>query len=162
MGLVFLRARDSHRVPPARNRQAAPLDHVGTELFEQDRGRLKASRRRVVGYSCLPEGMEWMAMNKDDANESLLVLIGDLLYKNQLLREAIGSKDEALELIIKHLTSAATSACSCGVVNQLIFVRNTVKERDVELARRRRYCFNEFCNIAKYLIDSAANSIGTR
>jgi histone H3/H4 len=102
--------------------------------------------------------MEWIAMNKDDANESLLILIGELLYKNQLLREAIASKDEAIELIINHLMSAATSACSCGVANQLTFVRKTVKERDVELAREKRYCFNEFCNIAKYLIDSLANS----
>jgi histone H3/H4 len=102
--------------------------------------------------------MEWTTMNKDDANESLLSLIGELLYKNQLLREAIASKDEAIELIIKHLMSAATSACSCGVANQLTFVRNTVNERDVELARRKRYCFNEFCNIAKYLIDSATKS----
>ena len=103
-----------------------------------------------------------MAVNKADGNESLLVLIGELLYKNQLLREAVASKDEAIELVINHLMSAAASACSCGVVNQLTFVRNTVKERDVELARRRRYCFNEFRNIAKYLIDSTANSIGTR
>ena len=103
-------------------------------------------------------GMEWTAMNKDDANESLSGLIGELLYKNQLLREAIASKDEVIELIINHLMSAATSACSCGVANQLTFVRNTVKERDVELARRKRYCFNEFCNIVKHPIDSAANS----
>jgi hypothetical protein len=93
-------------------------------------------------------------MNKDDANESLSNLIGELLYENQLLREAVASKDEAIELIINHLMSAATSACSCGLANQLTFVRNTAKERDVELARRKRYCFNEFCNSAKYLIDS--------
>lgn len=97
-------------------------------------------------------------MNEDHADESLLVLIGELLYKNQLLREAIASKDEVIELIINHLMIAATSACSCGVANQLTLVRNTVKERDVESARRKRYCFNEFCNIVKYPIDSAANS----
>ena len=108
------------------------------------------------------EGMEWTAMNKDDANESLSILIGELLYKNQLLREAIASKDEAIELIINHLMSATTSTCSCGVGNQLTFVRNSVKERDVELARRKRYCFNEFRNIAKYLIDSEADFLGTR
>ena len=73
-------------------------------------------------------------MNEDDADESLLVLIGELLYKNQLLREAIASKDEVIELIINHLMIAATSACSCGVANQLTFVRNTVKERDVEVS----------------------------
>ena len=75
-------------------------------------------------------------MNKDDTTESLLVLIAELLYKNQLLREAIASKGEVIELIINHLMSAATSACSCGVANHLTLVRNTVKERDVELARQ--------------------------
>jgi len=56
--------------------------------------------------------MEWTTMNEDDAHVSLLVLIGELLYKNQLLREAIASKDEVIELIINHLMIAATSACS--------------------------------------------------
>lgn len=98
-------------------------------------------------------------MNKVDANESLLILIGELLYKNQLLREAVASKDEAIELIIDHLMSAATSACSCGVANQLTFVRTTIKERDVQLARRKTYCLNESCNIAKYLINGAATSL---
>jgi hypothetical protein len=102
--------------------------------------------------------MEWTSMNEDDAHVSLLVLIGELLYKNQLLREAIASKDEVIELIINHLMIAATSPCSCGVANQLAFVRNVVKERDAELARRKRYCFNEFCNIVTHPIDSAANS----
>jgi len=97
-------------------------------------------------------------MNEDDADESLLVLIGELLYNNQLLREAIASKDEVIELIINHLMIAATSACSCGVANQLTFVRNMVKERDVELARRKGCCFNEFCNIVTHPIGSAANS----
>jgi hypothetical protein len=115
-----------------------------------------ASSRRVKAPPL--EGMEWTAMNKDNANESLLILIGELLYKNQLLREAIASRDEAIELTINHLMSAATSACSCGVANQLTFVRNSVKERDVELARRKRYCSNEFCKIVNYPIDSAANS----
>ena len=72
-----------------------------------------ASSRRVKAPPL--EGMEWTAMNKDDGNESLLIFIGELLYKNQLLREAIASKDEVIELIMKHLMSAATSACSCGV-----------------------------------------------
>jgi hypothetical protein len=102
--------------------------------------------------------MEWTTMNEDDAPESLSVLIGELLYKNQLLREAIASKDELIELIINHLMIAATAACSCGIANQLTFVRNTLKERDVELVRRKKYCFNEFCNIVIHPVDSAANS----
>jgi hypothetical protein len=102
--------------------------------------------------------MERTTMNEDDAHESLLVLIGELLYKNQLLREAMASKDEVIELIINHLMIAASPTCSCGVANQLTFVRNMVKARDVELARRKRYCFKELCNIVKHPIDSAANS----
>jgi hypothetical protein len=93
--------------------------------------------------------MKWTAMYKDDAHEDLENLVGELLYKNQLLREAISSKDETIELIITLLMSAATSACSCGVSNQLAFVRNTLKELDVELTRRQRYCFKEFCKIVK-------------
>ena len=88
-------------------------------------------------------------MSKDDVSENFSIVVGELLYKNQLLREAIASKDEAVELILEHLKSAATSSCSCGVANQLTFVRNAVKERDVELARRRAYCFNEACDLAK-------------
>lgn len=107
-----------------------------------------ASSRRVKAPPL--KGTEWTAMNKDDANESLSGLIGELLYKNQLLREANASKDEVIELIINLLMSASTSACSCGVANQLTFVRNTLKERDVELASRQRNCFNEFCTLVKY------------
>ena len=107
-----------------------------------------ASSRRVKATPV--KGTEWTAMNKDDADESLSGLIGELLYKNELLREAIASKDDVIELIINLLMSASTSACSCGVANQLTFVRNTLKERDVELASRQRNCFNEFCNVVKY------------
>src|SRR3569832_1786676 len=73
------------------------------------------------------KGTEWTAMNKNDANESLSGLVGELLYKNQLLREAIAAKDEVIELIINLLMVSARCACSCGVANQLTFVRNTLK-----------------------------------
>jgi hypothetical protein len=132
----------------------SPRKNFSNKIVEAEAN--PASSRRVKAPPL--EGMEWMAMNNDDANESLLILSGELLYKNQLLREAIASKDEAIELIINHLMSAATSACSCGVANQLRVVRNMVKERDVELARRKRYCFNEFCDIVKHPVDGAANS----
>ena len=121
----------------------SPRKNFSNKIVEAEAN--PASSRRVKAPPL--DGMEWTTMNEDHADESLLVLIGELLYKNQLLREAIASKDEVIELIINHLMIAATSACSCGVANQLTFVRNTVKERDVELARRKRYCFNEFCNI---------------
>jgi hypothetical protein len=41
-------------------------------------------------------------MNDSDRHEGLLAIIGELLYKNQLLREAIAAKDEALALIHLH------------------------------------------------------------
>jgi hypothetical protein len=102
--------------------------------------------------------MEWTTMNGDNAHESLLVLIGELLYKNQLLREAIASKDEAIDLIINRLMIATRSACSCGVGNQLAFVWDTVKARESEFASRRRCCFNEFCNIVMHPTDDGANT----
>ena len=121
----------------------SPRKNFSNKIVEDEAD--PASSRRVKAPPL--EGMEWTAMNKDDANESLLSFIGELLYKNQLLREAIASKDEVIELIINHLMIAATSACSCGVANQLTFIRNVIKERDVELAARKRYCFNEFWNL---------------
>ena len=54
-------------------------------------------------------------MNKDDGNESLLILVAELLYKNQLLRESIASKDEVIEVINNHLMTAAISARSHGI-----------------------------------------------
>jgi hypothetical protein len=106
--------------------------------------------------------MEWTTMNEDNAYESLLVLIGELLYKNQLLREAMASKDEVIELIINNLRIVAASACSCGVANQLKFVRSTVKERDVEVSwPEKRHCFNESCNIVKHPIDSPQIPLGS-
>ena len=101
-------------------------------------------------------------MNEDDADESLLVLIGELLYKNQLLREAIASKDEVIELIINHLMIAATSACSCGVANQLTFVRNTVKERDVEVSAPQKVLLQRILQYCDTPIDSAQIPLGTR
>ena len=86
------------------------------------------------------DGIEWMVMNKGDANESLLILIGELLYKNQLLREAIASKDDVIDMIINHLMTAATFDCSCDVAKQLSLVRNLVEEGDVELVRRNQSC----------------------
>ena len=69
-------------------------------------------------------------MNEDNADGGLLLLIGELLYKNQLLREAIASKNKAIELIINHLMVATASDCSCGIANQLTFVRDMVKASD--------------------------------
>ena len=97
-----------------------------------------ASVRRVKAPS--PEVTELRSMNKDDANDRLLVLIGELLYKNQLLREALASKDDVIDMIINHLMIAATFDCSCGVTEQLRLGRTLVEELDVELARRNQTC----------------------
>ena len=101
----------------------SPQKNFSNKIVEAEAN--PASSRRVKATPL--EGMEWTTMNKDNANESLLILIGELLYKNQLLRESIATKDEVIELIDNHLMSAATCACSCGAANQLTFLRNTVK-----------------------------------
>ena len=108
----------------------SPRKNFSNKIVEAEANPASSSRVKAPPL----DGMEWTTMNEDDADESLLVLIGELLYKNQLLREAIASKDEVIEVIINHLMIAATSACSCGVANQLTFVWNTVKERDVEVS----------------------------
>jgi hypothetical protein len=54
-------------------------------------------------------------MNDCNDHKGLLLIIGELLYKNQLLREAVASKDEALALIHLHYLKAATSICLCGI-----------------------------------------------
>jgi hypothetical protein len=48
-------------------------------------------------------------MNDLNGYEGLLLIIGELLYKNQLLREAMSSKDEALALIHLHFLNTATT-----------------------------------------------------
>jgi hypothetical protein len=97
-------------------------------------------------------------MNGDNAHGSLLRLIGELLYKNQLLREALASKDEAIELIINHLMVATASGCSCGIGEQVAFVRDMVKASDSEVASRKTCCFNEFGNKVMHPTDGPANS----
>lgn len=76
-------------------------------------------------------------MNDCNGREGLLLIIGELLYKNQLLREAMASKDEALALIHPHYLKAATSSCSCGFGGQLPFVRYVAQLREAELASCR-------------------------
>ena len=58
-------------------------------------------------------------MNDCNDHEGLLLIIGELLYKNQLLREAMASKDEAIALLHLHYLQAATTNCSCGLDGQL-------------------------------------------
>lgn len=98
-------------------------------------------------------------MNGEEADESLLILVGELLYKNQLLREAVASKDDAIELIINHLMSAATAACSCGVADRLNSIGNKIKETDIELKNRTKSNFNDLSKRVDP-IDSPADSRG--
>jgi hypothetical protein len=86
-------------------------------------------------------------MNEYNADRNLQLLVGELLYKNQLLREAVASKDQTVDLIINYLMTATASDCSCGVSGQLVSVRDTVKLRDIEFARRRNCCFGELGDV---------------
>jgi hypothetical protein len=58
-------------------------------------------------------------MNDYNDHKGLLLIIAELLYKNQLLREAMASKDEALALLHLHYLQAATPSCSCDLGGQL-------------------------------------------
>lgn len=86
-------------------------------------------------------------MDEHNAHRGLQLLVGELLYKNQLLREAVASKDQTIDLIIDHLMTATVLACSCGVGNQLVSVRDAVRSRDLDFARRRNCYFDEFGNV---------------
>lgn len=96
-------------------------------------------------------------MDEYSAHRSLQLLIGQLIYKNQLLREAIASKDEVIHLIINHLTMTTASDCSCGVGSQLAFVQDMVKAQEAEFARRREGCFNQSGDIGAQIANSVAN-----
>ena len=41
-------------------------------------------------------------MNEYNADRNLQLLVGELLYKNQLLREAVASKDQTVDLITNY------------------------------------------------------------
>jgi hypothetical protein len=86
-------------------------------------------------------------MDEQKAHRSLQLLVGELLYKNQLLREAVASKDQTINLIIDHLMAASALPCACGVGSQLVLVRDTVKLRDMDFARRRSCCFGEWGDV---------------
>lgn len=96
-------------------------------------------------------------MDEYSAHRSLQLLIGQLIYKNQLLREAIASKDEVIHLIINHLTMTTASDCSCGGGSQLAFVQDMVKAQEAEFARRREGCFNQSGDIGAQIANSVAN-----
>lgn len=96
-------------------------------------------------------------MDEYSAHGGLLPLIGELIYKNQLLREAIASKDEVIHLIVNRLTMATASDCSCGAGSELAFVQDMVKAQEAEFARRRECCFNESGDSGSQIANSTAN-----
>lgn len=96
-------------------------------------------------------------MDEYSAHGGLLLLIGELIYKNQLLREAIASKDEVIHLIINRLTMTTAPDCSCGIGSQLAFVQDMVEAQEAEFARRRECCFNESGGIGSQIANSARN-----
>jgi hypothetical protein len=96
-------------------------------------------------------------MKEYDTHGSLQLLVGELLYKNQLLREAVASKDQAIDLIIGHLMTATVLACSCGAGSRSELIRNAVTSRNLDFARRRNSCFGEFGDVTP----RAANNVGT-
>jgi hypothetical protein len=82
-------------------------------------------------------------MNEYGGCESLLLIIGELLYKNQLLRQAVASRDETIDRITRHLTSAKVAACSCGAGSQLAWIRDGLKLRGPDSAKPGNSNFRE-------------------
>jgi hypothetical protein len=101
-------------------------------------------------------------MNDHSGHEGLLLLIGELIYKNQLLREAIASKDEALTLFHIRFLRAAASGCSCGVGSQPSFVQDMVRLREAEFPNCRGWSFNEFGEAILYQPRSLTNTHTSR
>lgn len=96
-------------------------------------------------------------MDEYSAHGGLLLLIGELIYKNQLLREAIASKDELIHLILNCLTMTTASDCSCGIASQLAFVQDMVKAQEAEFARRKGCCFDESGEIGSQVANCVAS-----
>lgn len=86
-------------------------------------------------------------MNEYDAHEILQLLVGELVYKNQLLREAVASKDQTINLIVSQLAATTSSTCACGVGKQLGLIRDIVKAQDLDFAGHRNCCFDEYGEI---------------
>src|SRR5580698_1385809 len=101
-------------------------------------------------------------MKEYNTHGSLQLLVGELLYKNQLLREAVASKDQTIDLIIDHLMTATVLACSCGVGSQLESIRNTVIARNLDFARRKNCCFGEFRDVAPQASNGVQYDAGVR
>jgi hypothetical protein len=89
-------------------------------------------------------------MDNDNAQGGLLLLVGELLHKNQLLREAVASKNKAIELIMVQAISGQASTCSCGVSNQLMLAQEAIRLQDSEFAIRSECYFDDFGDIVLY------------
>lgn len=96
-------------------------------------------------------------MDEYSAHGSLQLLIGELIYENELLRESVASKDEVIHLIINRLTMTTALDCPCGVGSQLAFVQDIVKAQESEFARRRGYRFNGSGDTGSKIANSVAN-----
>lgn len=97
-------------------------------------------------------------MNESSGHGRLLLIIGELLYKNELLREALVSKDQTFDLIINHLMNAKVAACPCGVGSQLAFIREAVKSREPDVLCHGSCRFDETDEIA---LSTTETSVGT-
>ena len=74
--------------------------------------------------------------------DSLLLVIGELVYKNQLLRQAVASRDETIDRIARHLASAKVASCSCDVGLRLALIRECLKSRDPDSAMPGHFDFS--------------------
>jgi hypothetical protein len=61
-------------------------------------------------------------MSESAANERMQKLVVELLFKNQLLRDAMDVKNECLSRIARVVMSRETPACTCEAERQLAYV----------------------------------------
>lgn len=100
-------------------------------------------------------------MDEHNADRSLQLLVAELLYKNQLLREAIIAKDQTIDLIVNQLMPATVLACSCGVRSQLVLLQDTAKLRELDFATRQNCCLGDWGDIVPLAAGDSSGLIST-
>jgi hypothetical protein len=68
-------------------------------------------------------------MSESAANERMQKLVGELLYENQILRNAMNIKDEYLRRIAQIAAPRETPACICEAERQLANIHLVLNQK---------------------------------
>ena len=79
-------------------------------------------------------------MSEPAVNEGMQKLVGELLLKNQLLRESLDVKDECLSRIAQVVMPRETPGCTCEAERQLNYIHFVLSlgHLNQKIDRRRR------------------------